>query len=592
MRHWLVFPAACVMVLFLALSTASAQDNTPSADEEEVVVTAARLPVLISEAPGTVLVITAGELDLTPGLGDLAEDLSLWSGLQLNTNGHPGSVSSLGLGGASSQQVLIMIDGIPLINPQNGTAQLGLLAPGIIDRVEMVSGPFSALYGEDAMGGVINLLTGIRQGGDFSLDGSTAGGNLGFSYGWDGGGFALGLTDTAGERPNSDYRSDWQFLTAGTTWLDWDLKAGIYRYADEKGIPGSIGLPTPAAYQEDAEHLIYFAAGKTWGGMELAFKTYRVEIDCLGDDGWAPFQYEAWRTGAESQAAWKLGPKLSLLGVCRWERTGVESASLGEHEADAVNIATQLLWQPREELAFYLGDLWHDHEQYGTGHSPRLSAVYRLRPDLVAKVMYGEAFRAPTFNDLYWPNEGNPDLLPEYSRTFEGALEYQYLDRLVLGLSAYRTQAENLIEWLDDGTGIYSPINRGRVRMNGLDLKADWRPEEHWRIHGGLHYLHAREFNSASGAYDLEMASKVPLSASLAVVYRTQFFDTALFARFYDAHGKVEEAAPLDLSWAWRYAEDAQFKLGVSNLLDEEYFLVAGYPMPGRTLLLEWRVAF
>lgn len=594
--HTLAFRLRSILLaMLLCLGTAAAENSSAPAEEEEMVVTAARLPVLISEAPGSVAVITAEELALATDPGNLAESLSLWTGLPLNAYGYPGCVSSLGLSGASSQQVLVMLDGIPLVNPQNGLASLGLLPAGAIGRAEIVTGPLSALYGEDALGGVINLFTGIERGVSFNLDGGTAGANLGFSYGWEWGGLALGLSDTAGERANSDYRGDWQFLTAGSTWLGWDLRAGFYRYADDKGIPGSIYWPSMTAREEDGERLLYVAADKTMGAAKISFKAYHVAVECAFWDDWSFSLYDAWRTGTETQVNWGLRPELSLVGVGKWERTGVDGNTMGEHEADAVNLAAQLVWRPRKALSLYLGDLWHHHSQYGTGHSPRLSMVYTVRPGLVAKAMYGEAFRAPTFNDLYYADSwsaGNPDLLPEDARTLQCVLEYQYLDRLVAGLSVYRTRAENLIEWLDDGTGFWSPDNHGLVELNGIDLSATWRPGARWRILGGLHHLHARAYNAASGEYDLPLASKVPVSASLAAVHTAGGFETALFARYHGAHGAVGAAAPLDLSLAWRYAENARLRLGATNLLDEEYFLVDGYPMPGRTLRLEWRVEF
>jgi len=570
-----------------------------------MVVTATRVPVLVSEAPGTVQVITRAELAQNPGSPDLAELLSLWLGVPVNSAGFPGGVSSLGLRGAGSQQVLILVNGIPIVNPQNGVASLSFLSLDLVDRIEVIQGPLSALYGADAMGGVINIITiGGQPGGCFRLDGTSPGGTgLHLSYQWEKGGFGLGLADSTGERPNSDYSGNWQLGSVRTDLLGWDLELGFYRYADTKGIPGPTYAPSLDAHGEDGQEVYYLIARRGREGRETVLRLYRVEIDSLYRDTWSVGDHEAYRLGAEVQSSWELATNLALVTVGKWEETGVDSNLVGQHSGAATNLAAQITWTPSESLQVYAGDLWSQHSLYPASSTPRLGLVYQVRPGWVLKASYSEAFRAPTFNELYWPadpwSQGNPDLQPETARTWELGLEYQQRELWVAKLSLYHTEAENLIEWLplDDGDGNpwndpWSPQNHGRVCLDGLDASLAWRVAPRWRLLGQVHLLRAQEYDPASGAYDLTLATKVPASAVLAVVHGAERWQTAWYTRYYQGHGDVPTAMISDLAVSYRVGTSSRVRFGIQNVWDRDYVFNPGYPMPGRTLNLEWSSTF
>jgi outer membrane cobalamin receptor len=603
-RLWL--PLWAIFSLFLwtgSVIAQEAQETEETATEDEMVVTATRIPVQVSEAPGTVHVITRKEIEDSPGMLDMAEFLSLYFGVQVNSSGTPGGVSSIGLRGAGSEQVLVMINGVPMVNPQNGNASLSFLNLDMVDRIEVIQGPLSSLYGEDALGGVINIITGCEPGGNIRLGSGTHDSNdLHLTYGWEAGGLGLGAADTDGHRINSDYKGDWQFGYVRPELLGWQLDLGFYHYRDEKGLPGTVAYPSEVSRGEDAQRVIYATAKRSTEKLETVMRLYRVGVQSDFNDEFSVAEHDAYRAGAEAQVSWRIKPELSVLTVGKWEETGVDSTSVGEKEGTSRSLAAQLAWTPLDSLYVYAGDHLSHHSVYGTNHSPRLSVVYRKLPGLVLKGMYSEAFRAPTFNELYWPadsySHGNPDLQPEKGRTLEVGMEYQFLERCLLKISAYQTKVANLIEWLpeDDGDSDpwndpWSPQNHGKVRMNGVDLSLSLKPASNWNIAGQLHLLDAKAQDELSGDYN-KLETKTPVSGAIGVFYRMNRLYGAGFVRYFHEHGDLPSFAIADLNLRYAINPSASVLLGIENLFDRDYAFNPGYPMPGLTLRIGFDLLF
>lgn len=604
--RWKILLLIALGVLSAAAQvSAEAPADTETEEGEEMVVTATRMPVHVSEAPGSVHVITEDQLAENPGHRDLAELLSYHLGVQVNSSGYGGAVSSVSLRGAGSEQVLVLLNGIPLVNPQIGMASLSFIPLDVIDRIEVVQGPLSALYGEDAMGGVINIMTKDDwQGHRLNLGGgSYESGSLQYSHAWQWGSFHLGAASSDGYRPNNEYEANWQVLNLRPKLGNWELDLGFYRYKDDKGVPGSITYPSLTAQEEDGQRILYLTARKNHKGGETLFRVYEVVTDSFYRDEFSLGDHEAYRRGLEAQSAWELCKGLELVAVGKWERTGVDSNTVGEQDRTAESLAFQLAWQPREKLKVYGGDLWAHSSDYGANHSPRLGVVYQAKPGLVLKTMYAEAFRVPTLNELYWPEDpwsrGNPNLRPETAKTWEAGLEYQYLDRLLAKVTCYRTSVVDLIEWRpeDDGDGDpwnvpWSPQNFGRVRMKGVDLGLTWRLNQQWSTGLQLHYLDAKELNEVTGNYDTKLDTRTPLSAAWHLKYSGERWGYAMFTRYFDGYGDVGTSVILDLLCTYKIKTGWTVRLGVNNALDRDYEFSAGYPMPGRNFRLEMDLKF
>lgn len=570
---------------------------------EEVVVTATRIPIFVSDAPGTVDVITKEEIKESPAQ-DMAELLSLYLGVQLNTTGMPGGASSIGLRGAGSEQVLVMVNGVPMVNPQNGVASLSFLSLDIVERVEIIQGPLSSLYGEDALGGVINIITGGKPGTrvDFgfgtwdSFDGHLA-------HFTEKTGIGAGGSRTNGYRDNSAYQGNWQYGFYRPEFAGWKLDMGFYHYSDEKGLPGMTSWPSLTAEGEDDQLMLYLIANRKHGHGDVTVRLYNMDVDSEFRDFGTDEEHHAYRQGAEIQATWAFTSQLSMVAVGKWEETGVDSSALGEKSGETRNLAAQLCWAPTEKLQLYAGDLLNDSSLYDSSHSPRISLVYQVKPGFVLKAMGSKAFRAPTFNELYWPSDpwshGNPELQSETGRTWEIGAEYQWLERWVGKISLFDTRVSNLIEWLpeDNGDGNpwndpWAPENHGKVRMRGIDASMAWKLSSHWKLATHINWLDANELNELTGDYDLEIASKTPISVSLMFTYHYEKIRWTWSTRYLKDHGNIPSAAVSDMTLAYQLSSNAAVRLGIQNIFDREYVLNEGYPMPELNIRLGMEITF
>ena len=144
---------------------------------------------------------------------------------------------------------------------------------------------------------------------------------------------------------------------------------GFYRYADDKGVAGSIYFPTPDV-QEENTHAVYHVDLR-WGleDGELLFRLYRSEFSDVYRDSWGTSRHYSYRNGLEGQLDWSFSPTLSALPVAKKEESGVNSSVLGERTAAAENLAVQLNWIPQEDLYLYLGDFYTRQSAYGDDNS-------------------------------------------------------------------------------------------------------------------------------------------------------------------------------------------------------------------------------
>ncbi|GAI40874.1 unnamed protein product, partial [marine sediment metagenome] len=231
---------------------------------EKIVITATRTPHLLKDVPVSTTVITEKEIEQT-GASTVAEALENVAGMRVTAYGGPGSLTTAHIRGSAAHQVLVLMDGRELNSAASGTVDLGFLPVQNIERIEVVRGPFSSLYGANALSGVINIITkpapekrqteirasyGTYETSEYTL---THGGKL------DKTGYSLTakLGDSAGDRENSGCNET--HATAKLTYevndsSGFSLLAG-YSHRDS-GVPGSTTYPTPSAREEDKRNFL------------------------------------------------------------------------------------------------------------------------------------------------------------------------------------------------------------------------------------------------------------------------------------------------------------------------------------------------
>lgn len=575
----------------LSFAAAAAEQGAPP-----IVVTATRTAQIADEALAPVIVITREEIERAQAT-DLPELLRLHAGLEIGRNGGPGQPASLFIRGTESNHTLVMIDGVR-INPGTiGGAKLENVNPEMVERVEIVKGPRSALYGSEAVGGVINIIT-----------------------------------------RSADEGSRVHAIVGGGSFSTRELVAGARRHGKDSRLGFDIarletdGFPPLAASVLDRGHentSVNVYAGGRLNGIDIEASHYQATgtTEYLDTFSLTPLDQDfenrvsAVTLDANPQASWSTRLRLSRATDDLEQNQGADF-SLTERDVldwqndvqlGAMQMLTAGLWLAREETsvlsfgtgfdedvdinALYLQDdiergdhrlllaaRHTDHDAFG-GHTTwnaeygyRLSEVTRLSGAV------GTAFRAPDSTDRFGFG-GDPDLEPEESRNIELSLRHSPTPGQTLSVNLYDNQIDNLIEF---DTGISQLVNIGEASIRGVETT--------YVLHAPLWEARAAALvqdpeNEGTGN-QLPRRAKRSLTASLAftpgryevgagVVARDRRRDSDFSNAQMSGYGLVNLTAGVQLAPGWK------LRGRVENVLDKQYELADGYNTAERSYFAE-----
>jgi len=600
------FPVGAVgiaIALPFVSSTAIAQapPDPAAATLDPVVVTAARGPQRLSDMTADVTVIGRDEI-ARAGVQSLAEVLQRQPGIQISMSGGAGSTSAVYLRGVNGNQTLVLIDGMRVGSATAGATALEAIPLDLIDHIEILRGPASSLYGADAVGGVIQVFT-RRGDGAPAFNGSA-------SYGTYGTGQA-----TAGVGGSS----------------------GAWRYAIQGGYQGSrgfnaIGNPADFSYNPDrdgydrgnasanlsyrisAEHEIaaqyYYSRlsnrfdaspgydDRTTTTVEsfalsstdrlASFWLSRLDLGQGSDDSVSQtgFGNSGFRT-RQNQLTWQndltlpVGA-LSLAYVGLDEKISTDPAfPVSSRRTNSFVGVYQVRVDPHTLQANLRFD---DSSQYGGRTTGALGYAYAFGEGWRALVNAGTAFKAPTFNDLYYPGFANPRLAPETARNADVALDYAS-GTLLARATVYRNEVKNLIVFGCDADFNCAPNNVAKATLTGLTVQAqaDWRTIS---FKGSLDFL--RPEDDATGN-QLPRRARQYGSASALVPWEAWQFGAeivAASARYDDAANTRRMGGYALVNLTANYALDKHWSLTMraDNVLDKHYELAAGYNTAGASV--------
>lgn len=463
---------------------------TPAFSEEprkvkEVVVTATRTERSPEEIAEDVTVITRREIR-DRSYRTVKEVLSEVPGLTVTAYGNRGALATPSLRGSTAGQVLILLDGKRLNSPASGQFDLNtLLVPlETIERVEVLRGASSALYGAEAMGGVINIITripdtpearlstyyGSRNTRHYTLSASgltsEKAGKIGYVFG-------ATKEESDGFRENTDYRL-WGVIGKLSYALSDETKITLnadYGYRSA-GVPGSETFPTPEDRQRDVTSFV---------GAAVNVKTFR--FDLYRHYGklffFTPFSDTSIKTtvtGGALQHTLFIGSAHALTsGVERLfeKATGSE---IGEQERTRTGVFVQDEFTALKNVTLTAGVRYDDFDR-GSRVTPRVSVLYRPFETTALRGAAGKGYRIPTFNDLFWPDSGfaagNPSLKPEKSTEYELSIEQQLLRGLTAKALVFHKEVKDLIQWAPDAAGKWMPTNIAEARIRGAEVTVD-----------------------------------------------------------------------------------------------------------------------
>lgn len=470
--------------------------------QNPVVVTAARTPQPLASTLPATTVFTRQDIDDSGAL-DLPSLLRLAPGAQVITNGGMGATASLQLRGGSAAQTLVLIDGMRVDSASLGYANLSQLTTGAIDHVEVVNGNVSALYGSGAIGGVVQIFT--QDGGNHPPR---------FHFSTEYGSYrtqrqTVGVNGALDKDGATTFSLDFSRLKTGG-FSNINAQEAARSYSLAKVNPNDNGFRDTTVSAE-----IRHRFTPDWDAGVRYFQT----------DGWN--SYDNAYAASNTDEYYTISQVRSLSAFVngrigeRWrthltvgEGSDHTTNYLNDNSTDVYDTANrQVNWRNEFEVAAnhqllfgyerldqrldsnayqtperhvnagYLGyngrigasslQLNFRHDQYSDfGGANTFFAGYALDLSPHWKVLanYSSAFRAPTFNDLYYPNYGVPTIQPERSHSIEAALQYSTPDFGEARVSLFRTRYRNLISY-DSAT--FLATNVGNARIQGVETA--WR---------------------------------------------------------------------------------------------------------------------
>jgi outer membrane cobalamin receptor len=571
-----------------AQETESGPEQPPTFELQEVTVAGKRLQP-VTTTPAYVTVIPREELQRM-GFLTLADVLQFASEVSVRSTGSGiGGSQQASLRGSTPQQVLVIIDGVPLNAVADFGVNLSTIALADVERVEVLRGPYSAIYGS-ALGGVIHVITRT----DRRTSSSARAGSFGTvvseirAAGPPRSMTSAGLQyfSTAGDRANSD--GVWW---TGSLKVQPDPDAGqhlvfsLERTVGQSGSPGPTTAPTPQDRIADRRTI----ASLSWMHQEPDGASRQTRVWWLGEEvGFSTVGFQSTSQAAAVGFDWEAVVPQGSDRVWTWGVEWQNPSRSGSYQATsntgAAYVQLDLL---RSEKTFTGIGLRYDLDSvYGGQVDPRLGIVHFLSPDLRLRASLGRTFRAPTLGELFYPGCSNSSLRPEQAWSADVGLESTTWPGLALRLNAFYIDATNLI------VGGCTPQNVGSARMAGLTYEMVGRLSDRWALSASLTWTDG--LNRVSGQPLLRVA---PIQANL--VLRCVWDENrslSLLGNYISARpdvGGVTVAA--FTTFGLRYDQplgDFTTRIGVDNFFDASYETLSGYPGPRRMMYVQLGTEF
>ncbi len=600
-------PLSAVLLHALLLTTAAAR-AAPGVDPVNTVqVIGTRAPTALSRVVADVVVIDRERIRASSA--DSVEDLlRREGGMQLSRNGGAGQSASILIRGSGASNTLVLIDGVRVGSATLGQTDLAAISLAQVDRIEIMRGPGSSLYGADAIGGVVNIVTRRGEGAVY-LSGNAAVGSHGSGEGYvalsgahsmfD---YAVGVSgetsdgvsailpgDAFGQyNPDDDgfTRSGLQ-LGGGFSWqtgqrigLSYNASRLKSRFDSAQYQPPDFA---PDATPDFRNRLDTQLAAIDYSGVFSEAWTGSLRASYQSDQlesGAAVISiYDTERRQITAQATWTPTAAQQLLFAVDLLRESITSSDYAAPDRD--NTGLVLGYTGRFGANKLQADLRWDHNSvYGNQTTGKLGWGYDLAGGWSLRAVAGTAFRAPTFNDLYFPNFGIVTLQPERSRSIEAGLDYR-VQKTTLGMTAYYNKVSDLIGYQSDPAQCPPGFNFGcagntssallqGVTVQGVQAWGDFQ------FTLALDWLNAKDTDT-----DMTLPRRASNQQTLAVDWNSgpwQLGGTLLNVGSRPDAGVLLPAYQLlNLNARYRVAGQWQIEARVQNALDEAYQPVKDY---------------
>lgn len=585
-------------LVLAVVSPVSAEDKTL----DPVIVTASRTAQTVDEALAPVIVIDREEIENSQAV-DVAELLRFHAGLDIARTGGAGSQTSLFTRGTESDHTLILIDGVKFNPGTTGGAAIQNVNPEMIERIEIVKGPRSTLYGSEAIGGVINIITrrgktkGTHANASMALgenstrkfSANVAHGSkvfragLGFAVN-NTGGFPARRSSTVGDNENRNTSINTYFGVALNNGLDVEL-SHWQSSGNNSYLNSSLAL-RDQDFTNSVTALTFKADPSDIWSTTLKLSRLEDDLDQSQNSNTSRTVRNVldWQNDIELNQHHLVTAGISLSSE---DTTSVGFSTYNENtHVNAIFIQDNIQYGNHQLLVAARNT---DHDDFGNHATWNLEYGYQATAKLRLLAGIGTAFHAPTGNDRFGSG-GKIDLNPETSRNIELGLRYKMNQHHSASASLFDNKIKDLITF---PAPAFTAENVQEARIKGLELgykftKGPWqaRAEAIFQdpkneSNDTLLLRRAKRSLTASVAYTHD---SYRIGADILASGDREDFDAFTFSRKdLDAYTTVNLNASYTLDKDWR------IQARIENLFNEAYDLVDDYATPGRTALLELR---
>jgi outer membrane cobalamin receptor len=579
--------------------------NAVAETNSEIVVTATRTAKEIKDVPASVMVISPQAIAAS-GARTVDDLLKAVPGVDLQSGGRPGTFTRVNMRGLTpgyqSERVLVLVDGRRVNDAYIGNVDFSQIPVDAIERVEVLRGPASALYGSNAEGGVLNIIT--RRGtatpftrvkvsaGDFNTQRHSVshGARVGdVDYAVNAGYFV-----TDGYMDNSDGSDrDWTARN-GSVNVGWtpvsnaEVRTFVDGYQGEGADDNS-----RHEFRKNSGAVVYRQSWPETSNAGVMARVYRNGENQIYNWNFpGRSEYDLQTLGAELQHSFWVHPDHEVTAGTEFRQDRVDADELGRTFVEEDNIYSAYLqdeWLVAEPLSLTAGVRADYDDAYDMEWSPRVGALVRLSPEYEVFGSYNRAHRAPSLSDRYVTSEyngflfkGNPDLKPETLDAYETGVRGRVTERLNVEVAAFWNDMQDAFDFVMEPDGVFQNRNFTRVHSYGVESMARYEVAPVWRLLG--------QYTWTDGTYEeypdpqvagnrLAYLARDKASAGVEYGdpdrYTVGILGRYVSARYADAQNtaatEMDDYVTMDLRSRMRVAKATHLTLDVDNVFDATY---------------------
>lgn len=603
-------------VILLVLVTVSIKQEAVGQTEEKsintvelgriVVVTPSRLEEPAQRSTQNVTVVGKEDIDYSKA-SEVSEILDLAPSVDMLEFGSLGATRSIHIRGTSSNQTLTLIDGRPINNPRDGVTDFNQISLSNIERIEILRGPGSSIYGANAVGGVINVIT--RKGTEepktelVTKFGSFSTKLTSLAHGYKINNFDYFISyeylTSHGHRDNADYLSNNVNINLGYQ-LDKNhhLSVSSGYYNSEAGSPGLIyNVDLDDRLESFKKYVDITYKGTLSGNQSILLKLFH-NIDRLEFiETFEPMDKNTHQTkvyGSDLQFTQNFSEFLRTTFGVSFQENRLNSSNSGKHTYNSKGIYFEAVPNLFDKIDLKLGARWDDYSNFGDRISPSASMNIWISKTLKIHALAAKSFRVPTFNDLYWPREdwgiwggveGNPHLGPEKAVSYEAGITGYFPKRFKVDLTLFKTSFKDLIEWSVDSAWWWKPENVSSASIKGAEIETQFDIIKNLSANFSYTYLEAKNKNTNKWLiYRPRHLYKIKLMYSptskykvgVNAIYKTKRFANAGNTSF------LKHYFVINLNFSYKINDFTDFIFEAKNILNRVYQEQRQYPMPTR----------